>query len=30
MQINAGWGSGNKLRYVTAQPNLVADALTQR
>jgi hypothetical protein len=25
MQISAGGGSGNKLRYVTAQPNLVAE-----
>ncbi|GGT69767.1 hypothetical protein GCM10010207_80260 [Streptomyces atratus] len=25
MQISAGWGSGNKLRYVTVQPNLVAE-----
>lgn len=25
MQINAGWRSGNKLRYVTVQPNLVAE-----
>lgn len=26
MQISAGWGSGDKLRYVTVQPNLVAEA----
>jgi ATP-dependent DNA ligase len=25
MQISARWGSGNKLRYVTVQPNLVAE-----
>lgn len=25
MQISAGWGSGNKLRYVTVQPNLAAE-----
>jgi len=25
MQISAGWGSGNRLRYVTVQPNVVAE-----